>query len=211
MQQKDQSMADDQQTTAFYAAEAARYAARGTPPNTRHIERFASMLAPNAAVLELGCGSGRDSAALIAKGLDLTPSDGSPELASEAQKRLDRPVQVLRFADLAAENAYDGVYANACLLHVPRAELPAILRGIHRALRADGVFYSSFKEGTQEGRDRFGRLYNYPSPDWLAAAFAAAGFPSPEIEQAMGTGYDAEPTPWLHVYARKGAAGSTPA
>ncbi len=211
MQQKDQSMADDPKTTAFYAAEAVRYAARGTPPNMRHIERFSSLLAPNAAVLELGCGGGRDSAALLAKGLDLTPSDGSPELAAEAQTRLGRKVQVLRFADLAAENAYDGVYANACLLHVPRAELPAILRGIHRALRADGVFYSSFKEGTQEGRDRFGRLYNYPSLDWLAAAFANAGFPSPEIEQVMGTGYDAEPTPWLHVYARKGAAGSTPA
>ncbi len=205
MQQKDQSMADDPQTTAFYAAEAARYAARGTPPNTRHIAHFSSLLPPGAAVLELGCGSGRDSAALFAKGLDLTPSDGSPEMAAEAQHRLGRKVLVLRFADLAAENAYDGVYANACLLHVPRAELPAILRGIHRALRAGGVFYSSFKEGTAEGRDRLGRLYNYPSPDWLAATFAAAGFPSPEIEQTMGTGYDAEPTPWLHVYARKGA------
>jgi hypothetical protein len=89
--------------------------------------------------------------------------------------------------------------------------LPAILRAIHRALRAGGVFYSSFKEGTQEGRDRLGRLYNYPSPDWLAAAFANAGFPPPEIEQTMGTGYDAEPTAWLHVYARKDAAGPTPA
>jgi SAM-dependent methyltransferase len=206
MQQKDQSRAGDPQTTAFYAAEAARYAARGTPPNTRHIERFSSFLVPNAAVLELGCGGGRDSAALIAKGLDLTPSDGSPELAAEAQLRLGRKVQVLRFADLAADAAFDGVYANACLLHVPRAELPAILVAIHRALRAGGVFYSSFKEGTQEGRDRLGRLYNYPSPDWLAAAFANAGFPTPEIEQTMGTGYDLEPTPWLHVYARKDAS-----
>jgi SAM-dependent methyltransferase len=206
MQQKDQSMAGDPQTTAFYAAEAARYAARGTPPNTRHIERFSSFLVPNAAVLELGCGGGRDSAALIAKGLDLTPSDGSPELAAEAQLRLGRKVQVLRFADLAADAAFDGVYANACLLHVPRAELPAILVAIHRALRAGGVFYSSFKEGTQEGRDRLGRLYNYPSPDWLAAAFANAGFPTPEIEQTMGTGYDLEPIPWLHVYARKDAS-----
>jgi len=211
MQQKDQSMAGDPQTTAFYAAEAERYAARGTPPNTRHIARFSSLLAANATVLELGCGSGRDSAALIAKGLDLTPSDGSSEMAAEAQRRLGRPVLVLRFADLAAEDAYDGVYANACLLHVPRAELPAILAAIHRALRAGGVFYSSFKEGTQEGRDRLGRLYNYPSPDWLAAAFANAGFPPPEIEQTMGTGYDAEPTAWLHVYARKDAAGPTPA
>ena len=204
-------MAGDAQTTAFYAAEAVRYAARGTPPNTRHIDRFSSSLAPNAAVLELGCGSGRDSVALLAKGLDLTPSDGAPELAAEAQRRLGRPVQVLRFGDLAAENAYDGVYANACLLHVPRADLPIVLRAIHRALRAGGVFYSSYKEGTAEGRDRFGRLYNYPSPDWLAAAFVAASFPSPEIEQAMGSGYDLEPTPWLHVYARKGAAGLTPA
>lgn len=196
MQQKDQLMASDPNTTAFYAVEAVRYAARGAPPNTRHIERFASLLAPRAA--------------LLAKGLDLTPSDGSPEMAAEAQMRLGRPVLVLRFEDLAVEDAYDGLYANACLLHVPRAELPGILAAIHCALRAGGVFYSSFKEGMQEGRDRFGRLYNYPSPDWLGATFANAGFPSPQIEQVMGTGYDAEPTPWLHVYARKDAAGPTP-
>ena len=204
-------MTTDPNTTAFYAAEAAGYAARGAPPNTRHIERFASLLAPRTAVLELGCGSGRDSAALLAKGLDLTPSDGSPEMAADAQMRLGRPVFVLRFEDLAVEDAYDGVYANACMLHVPRAELPGILLGVHRALRAGGVFYSSFKQGTQEGRDRLGRLYSYPSPDWLAAAFANAGFPSPEIEQTMGTGYDAEPTAWLHVDARNGAPSVTPA
>lgn len=204
-------MANDPTTTAFYSAEAVRYAARGAPPNTRHIDRFASLLAPRAAVLELGCGGGRDSAALLAKGLDLTPSDGSPEMAAEAQMRLGRPVLVLRFEDLAAKDTYDGVYANACLLHVPRAELPGILAAIHRALRAGGVFYSSFKEGTAEGRDRFGRLYNYPSPDWLDATFAAAGFPSPQIEQVMGSGYDAEPTAWLHVYAQKRAPVLKPA
>jgi hypothetical protein len=79
------------------------------------------------------------------------------------------------FHELDAFEAYDGVWASACLLHVPRDELTGILVRIHRALKPAGFFYASFKIGEADGRDDLGRYYNYPSREWLDAVYAAAG------------------------------------
>jgi len=68
-------------------------------------------------------------------------------------------VRVMRFAALDAEAGYYGVWANACLLHVPRADLLAILARIHRALRPDGLFAASYKTGMDKGRDCFGKYF----------------------------------------------------
>ncbi len=65
--------------------------------------------------------------------------------------------------------AYDGVWANACLLHVPRDQLAHVLSLIRRALKPGGVFFASYKEGEVGGRDALDRYYNYPSQDWLRA------------------------------------------
>ena len=71
--------------------------------------------------------------------------------------------------------SYDGVWASACLLHVPREELAGIFGRIRRALKPFGVFYASFKIGEGDGRDSLGRYYNYPSPESLESTYAAAG------------------------------------
>ena len=146
----------DADTLGFYAAEAEIYAGRTRELGEARLRRFAELLPAGGQVLELGCGGGQDSEALLGLGLDVTPTDGSPELAAEAQKRLGRPVSVLLFEDLTAEAAFDGVWANACLLHVPRSVLAGILARVHLALRPDGAFYASFKAGEADGRDRFG-------------------------------------------------------
>jgi SAM-dependent methyltransferase len=189
-------------TARFYTENAAAYAAKSAP-NTLHLDRFLASLKPGAAILELGCGSGRDSAVMIARGFDLTPTDGTPEMAGEASKYLGRPVGVLRFSDIDAVSAFDGVWANACLLHAPRAELAGILAGIHTALRHGGVFYASFKADEAEGHDALGRYYNYPSRAWLAAAYGASPWASVDIDEIQGSGYDSQPTDWLHVLAVK--------
>ena len=54
-------------------------------------------------------------------------------------------------------------------------EEPGILARIRRALKPDGLFYASYKIGHDDGRDSIGRYYNYPSPEWLEATYAAAG------------------------------------
>jgi len=194
----------DEETLQFYRSNAEAYARREIAAHTR-LMRFLALLAPGAAVLELGCGAGAASAEMLAKGFEVRPTDGSPEMAREASQRLGRPVETLLFHHLDEVAAYDAVWANACLLHVPRQELAHILALIRRALRPDGYFYASYKTGDADGRDALNRYYNYPSPDWLRASYANAGdWSSLSIETGEVTGFDNKPATMLFVTARKG-------
>jgi SAM-dependent methyltransferase len=192
-------------TLAFYAAEAPTYAKRSRVADHERLDAFLAMLPAGAAILELGCGCGRDTEAMRAKGFEVAPTDGSPQLAREAEIRLGTPVNVLLFGDLDERDRYDGVWARACLLHVPRNDLAGIIGRVRLALRAGGVFYASFKAGEREGRDRFGRYYNHPSPSFLREAYGSIGWASVSIEHAMGGGYDGVETKWLHVVAQREA------
>ena len=194
----------DDQTLGFYAEEASAYAGRDRLAEHSRIDPFVAGLKPGARVLELGCGGGQDSEEMLRRGFDVVPTDGSPELAAEAALRLGRPVGVLLFEDLEEVAAYDGVWAHACLLHAPRPALPGIIERIHRALRPGGVLYASFKAGKAEGRDGLGRYFNYLSAAELRTAFGAeARWKSLVIEEDTGSGYDRQPTRWLHALAIK--------
>jgi SAM-dependent methyltransferase len=168
------------------------------------LTRFLALLPPGAKILELGCGAGAASAEMTANGFDVDPTDGSPEMAARASSYLGRPVQTLLFHDIDKTGTYDGVWANACLLHVPRPELAQVLTLIWRALKAGGYFYASFKSGDAEGRDTLNRYYNYPSADWLRTNYAGAGsWSSISIETDEIMGFDNEWAAMLFVTARK--------
>ena len=194
----------DEETLRFYGANAPAYAEREITSRQIRLGRFLAQLSPDAAILELGCGAGADTAEMLARGFDVSPTDGSPEMAEVASRRLGSPVGTLLFHDIDAVEAYDGVWANACLLHVPRPELAHVLKLIWRALKPGGIFYASFKAGDAEGRDTFNRYYNYPSPEWLRTNYASAGnWTSLEIEAGDVMGFDNEWAPMLFIVARK--------
>jgi SAM-dependent methyltransferase len=195
--------AADEPTLRFYNGNAQAYAGREKTRHTR-LARFLELLPGGGKILELGCGAGDDSAVMLAGGFDVRPTDGSPEMADEASRRLGRPVETLLFHDLDEVEAYDGVWANACLLHVPRPELAQVLALVWRALNPGGHFYASFKAGEEEGRDTLNRYYNYPSPDWLRATYSSAGgWSSLSIETGEVRGFDNELAEMLFVVARK--------
>ncbi|MBR1210154.1 class I SAM-dependent methyltransferase [Bradyrhizobium sp. JYMT SZCCT0180] len=194
----------DEATLQFYRGHAEAYAAREITSRRARLEAFLALLPPGAAILELGCGAGGDTAEMLARGFNVLPTDGSPEMAEVASRRLGRPVGTLLFHDIDTVGTYDGVWANACLLHVPRDELAQVLSLIWRALKPGGAFFASFKTGDAEGRDTLGRYYNYPSPDWLRETYASAGnWSSLEIESGEVIGFDNQWAPMLFVVARK--------
>ena len=194
----------DQATLQFYGENAGAYAEREMTSRRVRLSRFLALLSPGATILELGCGAGFDTAEMLAQGFDVSATDGSPEMAAEASRRLGRPVGTLLFHDLDEVEAYDGVWANACVLHVPRPELAQILELIWRALKPGGVFYASFKTGDAEGRDTFNRYYNYPSADWLRTNYAGAGnWSSLDIESGEVKGFDNESARMLFILTRK--------
>jgi SAM-dependent methyltransferase len=193
----------DEETLQFYRRNAESYAAWAKAPSTRLIA-FLGLLPPSGSILELGCGAGNHAAEMLARGFTLRATDGSPEMAEVATRRLNHPVETMRFEELDDHDAFDGVWASACLLHVPMDELAGILARIHRALKAGGAFYASFKTGEGDGRDSLGRYYNYPSADWLSATYAAAGpwrmisSDSSEIKS-----FDDVPATMLHLVMRR--------
>jgi SAM-dependent methyltransferase len=193
----------DEDTLQFYRRNAEAYAGWAKAPSTR-LRGFLALVPKGGSILELGCGAGNHAAVMLAEGFAVRATDGSPEMAEIAARRLGHPVETLRFDELDACETYDGVWASACLLHVPRDELAGILGRIRRALKPSGVFYASYKIGEGEGRDSLGRYYSYPSSRWLETTYADAG---PWTTLASDTGviksFDDEPATMLHLVVRK--------
>ena len=194
----------DEATLRFYAEEAPVYTAAGRGGVSRYLHGFLDRLDPGAHILELGCGGGTDAEAMIARGFTVTATDGVPALARKAEERLGAPVRVMRFDELEAVESYDAVWANASLLHVPFAELPQILARVNRALKVGGLHFASYKSGETEGRDKFGRYFNYPTRDRLLEVYAiSSAWEVIEAEEYIGGGYEGGTGPWVAVTLRR--------
>jgi SAM-dependent methyltransferase len=120
---------------------------------------FLALVPPGGHILDAGCGSGRDALAFLQRGFKVTAFDASPNLARLAQGVTGLPVAVRRFQDMTYIEEFDGVWACASLLHVPRREIGDVFARLTRALRSGGIWYMSFKAGEAEGT-RDGRLFN---------------------------------------------------
>jgi SAM-dependent methyltransferase len=196
----------DVETLGFYAAHAKSYLGFRPDEVNSEIPGFLELLTPRARILELGCGGGVDAGYMLAKGFDVVPTDGVAEMAAEAEARLGRPVQVMRFDELDSIESYDAVIANASLLHVPIGELTPILARICRALKPGGWHLATYKTANGESRDEHGRYYNYLRRAEADAQYRAAGdWISLDYEQFDGVGYFSKPAQWLKVVARKRA------
>lgn len=108
-------------------------------------------LKPGSHILDLGCGSGRDSKVFIEKGYKVTAMDGSIELSKIASEYIGQEVICKKFNGLNDKNIYDAVWACASLIHVPLIELPIVFNNIVRSLKTGGYLYASFKHGDFEG------------------------------------------------------------
>ncbi|WP_058485472.1 class I SAM-dependent methyltransferase [Defluviitalea phaphyphila] len=111
-------------------------------------------------ILDLGCGSGRDSLFFINNGYKVTAVDGSKEMAKLGSKFIKQPVLNIKFQEINFFEEFDGVWACASLLHINDSEIDDVLNRIYNSLKPKGIFYSSFKYGDKkEWRD--GRYFRY--------------------------------------------------
>jgi len=120
--------------------------------------RFLAHVPAGGRILDAGCGSGRDSRAFLADAFSVMAFDGSAALAALAGTYIGQPVGVRTFAEVDWNEAFEGVWACASLLHLPWAELPDAVRRLARALKPGGVLYMSFKYGSGE-RVEGGRFF----------------------------------------------------
>ncbi|MCI6190041.1 MAG: class I SAM-dependent methyltransferase, partial [Clostridium sp.] len=109
-------------------------------------------------ILDLGCGSGRDSKAFLEKGFKVVSVDGSKNLCEFAKNYIGQDVINSTFQDFKSNIKFDGVWACASLLHLPYEELKKVMKNISSMLKIGGYFYLSFKYGDFEG-ERNGRYF----------------------------------------------------
>ncbi len=164
---------------------------------------FLHKLHSGAAILDFGCGSGRDAKYFIEQGFTVDATDGSAELCSKASELAGINVKCMLFQELDENNKYDGIWACSSILHLPKNELKVVLEKMNRALKSNGVIYTSFKYGEFEG-ERNGRYFT----DFTDETFRAfiKGFPELEIEELWITGdvrIGRGEERWLNIILRK--------
>ena len=161
---------------------------RGSPPFT---------------ILDLGCGPGRDLATFTAMGHVAIGVEGAVRLAEMARAASGCEVWEQDFLALDLPAAkFDGIFANASLFHVPRQELPRVLRELHGALKQEGVLFSSNPRGANDEGWNRGRYGAYHDLETWRRFIEAAGFV--EIEHYYRpAGLPREQQPWLATVSRK--------
>ena len=199
-------------TVGGYDRDATAYAAENAamPDSVRQaVDELASSLGPGARVLEVGSGSGRDAAALEERGLSVRCTDVVPAFVERlravgfAADVIDPLTDDLSDPERPGQ-PYDGVWASACLLHVPRPDLPTVLRRLADATRADGLLRLTLKEGDGEAWSTHGvvatpRRFVYWREPELREALQSAGWKVERVSRHDG----ARDERWLDVTARR--------
>jgi SAM-dependent methyltransferase len=153
-------------------------------------------------ILDFGCGPGRDLSHFKALGHRPVGLDGSQNFCEMAHAHTGCPVLHQSFLKLNLPSAaFDGVFANASMFHVPSQELPRVLRELHAALRPGGVLFTSNPRGSTEGwsGERYGHFFEFEASK---AYLETAGF---EIldHYYRPPGLPRAQQPWLAIVSQK--------
>lgn len=194
----------DDATLAAYQSRVQEYL-RGTPgpyPElTAFLDRFAS-LAGHGPVLEIGSGPGRDADYLETRGVQVIRTDATPAFVD----RLREAGHDARLLDARTDplgGPYQGIFANAVLLHLSRDQFGDLLRRARAATVPGGVLAFTLKEGDGEAwsEHKLGvpRHFTYWREPAVRAALARAGWPEILIEHVAGR------ENWLYVFAHNSA------
>ena len=161
---------------------------------------------PPFAVLDLGCGPGRDLKVFAELGHLAVGLEGATRLAVMARVHSGCEVWQQDFLKLElTDNHFDGVFANAALFHVPSQELPRVLLELHATLKPRGVMFTSNPHGhNEEGWNR-GRYGAYHSLETWRRHMSAAGFVE-LTHYYRPAGLPPEQQPWLASVWRRSAS-----
>jgi SAM-dependent methyltransferase len=187
----------DDRAEAFRAGTQSHDVSQNVAALLKHIERE-----PPAAILDLGCGPGRDLRTFAELGHAPIGLEGSGQFAAMARREgLEVWKQNFLALDLPG-NHFDGIFANASLFHVPGQELPRVLLELHASLKPRGVLFSSNPHGLNEEGWYHGRYCAYHDLETWRRFMREAGFS--ELEHYYRpAGLPREQQPWLASLWRK--------
>ena len=154
-------------------------------------------------ILDLGCGPGRDLKSFCDLGHVAIGLDGVGNFVEMARAHSGCDVWQQDFCDLDLPDHYfDGIFANACLFHVPSPALPRVLRELNATLKPGGVLFSSNPRGNNEEGWKNGRYGAYHDLDTWQRFMVDAGFKE-LTHYYRPAGLPRDQQPWLASVWRK--------
>ena len=190
-------------TLNYYNEQAEKFVQGTVDVEFSHLQnQFIEMLPAGGTILDLGCGSGRDSKAYKNAGFKVIAVDGSEALCKIAGEYIGQEVICCKFQDLEVKEKLDGVWACATLLHLEKEDVVKTMQKLTDCLVPGGIFYASFKYGDFYG-DRNGRFFTDMTEDSFAELLKQVE--GLEIVKQMIT-EDARPDRserWLNVFLKK--------
>jgi SAM-dependent methyltransferase len=158
---------------------------------------------PPCAILDFGCGPGRDLKTFSGLGHCAVGLDGAARFVDMARAYSGCEVWLQDFLKLdLPQERFDGVFANASLFHVASQELPRVLGELRTALKPRGVLFTSNPRGRDDEGWNRGRYGAYHDVGTWRALVAGAGFL--ELDHYYRPpGLPREQQPWLASVWRK--------
>ena len=171
---------------------------------------FMDLLTFKSKILDLGCGPGHHSKVFSENNFDVTGIDLSSEMINIAKREIK--TANFRIMDISSlsflDNSFNGIWASASLLHIPKDELSSILIKLHSILTDKGVLYLSLKKGfgseiIQDERYRnVDKFYVFYQPEEINNILTNVGFNVVSIkENPKREFYDTNP--WIHIFCKK--------
>ncbi len=199
-------------TIATYDEMAALSAARQEQKlMTEDLDAFIKLVPPASSILDLGCGSGRDTAYFHEHGFAVLGVDLSQGMLDEARRL--HPEILLRKMDMRQldmnDESLEGVWARASLLHLPKTDVVVTLKEIFRILKPGGIFFVSVKEkeiaaATAKQIGGRYRYYSYYDQAEFAELLTETGFDIFEQKTTISTDASVgSEKHWLIFFAKK--------
>lgn len=176
----------DLTTAQFYASNAPALADRYNAAGSTAARYFSQSFLPGSRVLDVGCGTGRELAALLAAGYDASGMDACPEMLAAAEQGYPALRGRVRRAALPElegipDASQDGLLCWAVLMHLPEEQSFDVVFNLRRVLKPGGrLLISTPRTGPEVDevtrRDSDGRLFNGVTPENWQFLLAKVGF-----------------------------------
>lgn len=174
------------------------------------LEKFVSLIDENGIILDLGCGPGHHSRVFLESGFNVKGVDLSTEMIAIAKKEVvDGDFEVMDIQHLKFKSdSFDGIWASASLLHIPKNNLKIVLKNLYIILAKEGILYISLKKGfgseilkdTRYGG--VGKFYVYYQSEEIKNALNEVGFEIIDnLEKERRDYYDTNS--WIHIFCKK--------